>query len=155
MDSSVQNIKKMIAQLEEKKGQIIEEKKTVFANWQKTQFQANQTDNKLEEGLLAYYQLNETESWNFSNQVQSEQNGRVNINLPPEIEKPQRVEGISGGALQFNGANFLSLGETGDFDQSSIDGMLGGQYLFTDNIGVGVDYEVSGDSADFYVRWNF
>lgn len=116
LDSTVLNIQRMIARLEEKKKTIKEEKRKDFANWRKNQFQPEQTDDKLEEGLLAYYQLNETESWNFSNQAPTKLNGRVNINLPPEIEKPQKIAGYSSGALQFNGANFLSLGETGDFD---------------------------------------
>lgn len=43
-------------------------------------------------------------------------------------------------------------------DSTSIVVGAGGQYLFTDNVGVGVDVAnggTGGNTANFYVRWNF
>jgi hypothetical protein len=116
LDSTVQAVQTMIAQLEENKSQLMEEKRTAFAGWKEQHFQPQRLADDLSEGLLAHYQLDETESWYFSNRTPGGGSGRVNINLPPSIDKPSRIDGRQGKALEFNGANFLSLGEIGDFD---------------------------------------
>ena len=56
--------------------------------------------------------------------------------------------------------NALLQSDFGDIDGggdiTSINASLGGQYLFTDNVGVGVDVSIGdGNAANFYVRWSF
>lgn len=116
LEAEVQEIQSMIADLEKSKQRLIEEKKEAFDAWKAKELQETDASAALSEGLLTHYQLDETESWFFANRAPAGGSGRVNINLPPSIERPERVDGRQGRALQFNGANFLSLGETGDFD---------------------------------------
>jgi hypothetical protein len=73
-------------------------------------FQSINTD------MLAYFPLDNTESNHFENLVPDGPQGHVNVNLPPEILKPERIPGYSGSALKFDGNNFLTMGDLGDFD---------------------------------------
>ena len=65
--------------------------------------------------LLAQYSFDHPDN-PFNSDVQSAPEARLNVNLPPAIPRPNMVSGIQGNALEFNGSNFLSLGDVGDFD---------------------------------------
>jgi hypothetical protein len=60
------------------------------------------------------------------------------------------VTSISGDEKVWSGSEF------GSSDFTEIEVTVGGQYFFTDNIGLGVDVNVGdGDSANFYARYSF
>lgn len=113
--AKIEAIRQMINDLERDKEAMVNQPSSNFLAWKKLSFKQESIQAGLDEGLAAWFRLDEMESWNFNNQVPGSSTGRVNVNLPPEIDKPTRVEGVSGKALQFNGYNFLSLGDIGDF----------------------------------------
>ena len=64
--------------------------------------------------------------------------------------------------LELNGGFRASNGDVDGFDIDLVQVYAGGQYLFTDNVGVGVDLEIGssdfgfgGNTANMYVRWSF
>lgn len=71
----------------------------------------------LKAGLLTHFDLDHrTNEDQYTATLPDRPLGRLNINLPEKIELPNAVPGRSGKALKFDGANFLSLGEIGDFE---------------------------------------
>ncbi len=113
-EAEIENIKATIQQLQTELTEFSNRVPESFRNWQASfdpdQFRIN------ENGLEAHYKLDEPQGWVFRNEKDPEWKGKVNINLPPQIELPKKEGGITGSALTFNGANFLSLGDVGDYD---------------------------------------
>ncbi len=116
MDSTINQIRQMISRLEEEKSDYEEMDIPSFNNWRNTINWQESIFQKLDEDLLAYHRLDSVSDDAFLNEVANQPKGRVNINLPPGIGKPEVVSGKKGYGLRFNGANFLSLGEIGDFN---------------------------------------
>ncbi len=81
--------------------------------------------------LLVDADLNDTIGWTFHNKVQRDHPGKVNVNLPPTIERPERHTDSHGiRSLSFNGKNFLTFGELGDFEYYD-DFTLGARIMHT------------------------
>jgi hypothetical protein len=68
-----------------------------------------------ESGQQAYFKLDVMEAQQFRGDY-SDLPGLLNLALPKKIELPQHVAGKYGKGLEFNGANFLTLGDIADFD---------------------------------------
>ncbi len=68
-----------------------------------------------ENDLVAHFRLDVLENEEFRSS-DGTLPARMNVALPTKIALPEHVSGKEGKALQFNGANFLTLGDIGDFD---------------------------------------
>ncbi len=130
MDSTISQIKQQIAYWEQQEKQMMtginhalgseqkqqnphtEEK---YRRWLEQKGSIKDVAANIDEGLLVWVDFDQENS-PFVSKVSLNSRGKVNINLPPEIEKPEINTGKSGNALAFNGKNFLSMGEIGDFD---------------------------------------
>ncbi|NND33157.1 MAG: DUF1549 domain-containing protein, partial [Saprospiraceae bacterium] len=106
-------VKDKIKNIEGKLTRLPAEERELFQNWKHQGTDVNNVD--IEGDLEAHYDLNDT-SWTFKDLVSGESLARVNINLPPAIERPEKIPGHEQQALKFNGDNFLSVGDVGDFE---------------------------------------
>ena len=84
-----------------------------FQQWQKEQASSEIPDTKRD--LLAYFPLNVLENEQFLDQT-AQRPARMNVGLSTQIARPEVVDGKEGQALRFDGANFLTLGDLGDFE---------------------------------------
>jgi len=129
-DSIISQIKQQLAYWEKQEIQVLTGVNHAFGSEQKPQNlhiaekyrqwldqrpNLKEIEANLDKGLLVWVDF-DLKNNPFLNKVSPNQIGKVNINLPPEIEKPEKTVGKSGNALGFSGKNFLSMGETGDFD---------------------------------------
>jgi hypothetical protein len=116
MDSTILAVKKWIAKGESDLAALKVAEKAAFEDWLISKKRGVNFEKDLAEGLIADFQLDDAAHGIFNSKVPNQPKGLMNINLPPHIELPDYVDGKSGKALIFNGANFLSLGEIGDFE---------------------------------------
>lgn len=116
MDSTIVRIQQLIAQKETALVNLKNQKGTDFENWVANDFKKEKVGTNLKEGVLANFKLNNLENGQFESDLPTQLNGLMNINLPPSIPLPNYVNGKGDKALKFDGANFLSLGEIGDFE---------------------------------------
>lgn len=109
----VESVKTHIRQLDGALEELEEAEKKEFREWNDPErfYQAIDTISE----LIAYYKLDDPD-WQFTDEVTGEKTGRANLNLPPDIPQPLKREGKKGSSIEFNGDNFITLGETGDFD---------------------------------------
>lgn len=114
VEAEIEAIKIAVAKLENTTEQALLTTDTEFEAWKKDFDYRNFTLDRSHQEIN--YQLNEKEGWLFKNDLNEKDRAKVNVNLPPQIERPKRVTGVSGNALQFNGDNFLTLGDVGDFE---------------------------------------
>ncbi|MEM9930909.1 MAG: DUF1549 domain-containing protein, partial [Bacteroidota bacterium] len=72
----------------------------------------------LEEGLVAYYDFDNvtTGSSQVTSALADGEVGWMNFNLPPSFGAVAINKGVQGSALGFDGKNYVSLGQTGDFE---------------------------------------
>ncbi|MEL6925616.1 MAG: DUF1549 domain-containing protein, partial [Bacteroidota bacterium] len=115
MDETAAAIKQWIGQQESALNTLKVSPDDNFNNW-KQQLQSNDLTKHLQKGLIADFRLNPSPIGGYTSEVAGQPKGRMNINLPPNIAMPNKVKGRSDSALQFDGANFLSLGDIGDFE---------------------------------------
>jgi len=111
-DKYIARVKDHILSLEEEMSSIKQTEQHSFKTWKEN---TGDIAIDLQKGLLVDYPLDEQGS-QFMDLVSNKMEGRLNVNLPPSIDLPKLVAGRSDGALQFNGENFLTLGEVGDFE---------------------------------------
>jgi hypothetical protein len=77
-----------------------------------------------------------------------------------KLELNATVETISG---DIEDASFAGIGGAGSADFTEVKAKVGGQYMFTENVGVGVDVTLGtvntdsllGNTANFYARYSF
>ncbi len=112
-EAYVEEVKRHVAQLDSTLQEQVVKEKSQFAEWSDQAKLLESVD--LQSGLIASYQLND-EDGQFYDQVAQQFSGLANLNLPPAIPKPLQVEGYEGQALRFDGDNFVTLGEIGDFE---------------------------------------
>ncbi|MFK7981668.1 MAG: DUF1553 domain-containing protein [Saprospiraceae bacterium] len=116
LDEQIEEVKNWIAQKEKALAEIAANSQTDFKAWLVQDFKENTVIEDIEEGLIADFNLNNLAHNQFANQLEGQPNGLMNINLPPNIPQPIEVNTKDGKGLFFNGKNFLSLGEIGDFE---------------------------------------
>jgi hypothetical protein len=87
-------------------------------HWIPNDYRLADFKSKLSEGLLAYYKLDELENLITPNEIPGSYQGQANIKIISELSAPQMVTGAQGKAIQFDGKNYISLGEVGDFEES-------------------------------------
>ncbi|WPP48346.1 DUF1553 domain-containing protein [Catalinimonas niigatensis] len=101
-----------ILALENRLNQLESQKTPAFKTWLA---QNPSPDIDTESDQLAYFKLDIMEAQQFRGDY-SDFPGLMNTGLPKKIDLPAHVEGKYGKALQFNGANFLTLDDIADFD---------------------------------------
>ncbi len=113
-EAHIKRVKEKIASLQDKTLELSETEQEFFENWRQnsdlTSIDANH------QNLLSFMSMEDDGDWSFEDGADSSRSGKVNVNLPPSIVRPRKVDGRFGSALEFNGDNFLTLGEIGDFD---------------------------------------
>ena len=102
-----------IATLEQQVKQRAAQPDAAFDQWQKEEASTEEPDTETD--LLAHFPLNVLENEQFLDQT-GQLPARMNVGLSSDIALPELVEGWEGQALQFDGANFLTLGDVGDFE---------------------------------------
>ena len=115
LEAHIAATKKDIKQLELLQDSLKYHEVTAFQSWLDNTFSEESITENLSYGLLADYNLDEEDA-NYLSSVDKQSNSRMNINLPPTIDLPKQVEGKTGLAIAFDGANHLSLGDIGDFE---------------------------------------
>ena len=126
-DSMVVAVAKWIEQKESNLKQIKEERHPEFASWMEREASSERVAERLGEGLLTQFSLDEQKEGLYTSTLPNRPKGKMNINLPASIPMPEIVEGKQGKALQFGGKDFLSLGELGDiewYDEVSFGGWI-------------------------------
>ena len=102
-----------ITALEQRAAGMEKQPDAAFRQWQKEKAPSEVPDT--ESDLLAYFPLNVLENEQFLDRT-AQLPARMNVGLSPQIARPEAVEGKEGQALRFDGANFLTLGDLGDFE---------------------------------------
>jgi len=116
MDSTIVQIQQLISRKETHLANLKNEKYKDFEAWLSNDFKKENLELALKEGLIANFSLNNLENGQFESAIPNQPSGLMNINLPPAIPLPTYLNGKKDKALKFDGANFLSLGEIGDFE---------------------------------------
>ena len=111
MDSTIAQVKKWINSKATELDDLINNPVDEFKG-----FEVDPEDLNLSHGLLTHFKLNNLKAGHFLPEIPNRPVGLMNINLPEEVPLPKSIEGKDGKALEFNGKNFLSLGEVGDFE---------------------------------------
>ncbi len=107
-----ETIGKKINEAKNKIGELRKSESLVFEEWNRNESEALYD---LKQGLVAHFNLDDKD-WHFFDAALQEKKGRANVNLPPKIPLPEKLPGFSGNSLQFDGDNFLTLGEIADFN---------------------------------------
>lgn len=87
-----------------------------FRQWLQEGMPGLSESNPSDKGLVSYHQLEAVEALQTKDEMAPDRPGRMNTGLLTELEPPVLTEGYRGKALSFDGANFLNLGDVGDFD---------------------------------------
>lgn len=98
LDAAQQQTQQAVLKKEQTLQLLSQQEVAAFENW----WQSAEPVQDLSKGLLTHFP--------------ALTQGAMNVNLPPTIPLPQPVEGKSSHALKFDGYNFLSLGDIGDFE---------------------------------------
>ncbi|MEZ4990462.1 MAG: DUF1553 domain-containing protein [Saprospiraceae bacterium] len=87
-----------------------------FREWMSGETLELEGAGRLEQQLLSYHRLESVEALKTRDEVAPDRPGRMNTGLLGELLPPALVAGHDGQALEFDGTNFLNLGDVGDFD---------------------------------------
>ncbi|WP_143473224.1 DUF1553 domain-containing protein [Flavilitoribacter nigricans] len=87
-----------------------------FREWLTAEGAELEGNEELEEDLISYHRLEAVEALRTRDEVAPERPGRMNTGLLAELQPPALIAGYRGQALEFDGSNFLNLGDVGDFD---------------------------------------
>jgi len=116
LEATIAYVQNRIEILEEKVAQQEKNVDPAFYTWMEEKLSEEEIKEGLEDGLLAYFNLDVLETEQFVSNEGNQFPARMNIGLAPKIPFPEHTTGKSGKALTFNGDNFLSAGDIGDFD---------------------------------------
>lgn len=89
-----------------------------FNQWLEEDYPKVDVEAALDRGLIAYYQLDEFEALTSPSSLPNQPIAKANVKILSELISPILGEGQQGKALQFDGRNYLSLGDIGDFEES-------------------------------------
>ena len=118
MDSTIVQVRQMIEGLEKEQARYQSQAPPGFQHWSEKEFSKEKLKEGLHKGLLASFDLRQADRKEaLRNKVQPNPEAFMNVNLPPTIEQPKWVSEKFGEAIQFDGSNFLTIGELGDFDK--------------------------------------
>ena len=87
-----------------------------FAAWMADSLGSINLDEKLQHGLLSYHRLDILNELTTPDDANPATPGKANTGLEGELDTLRLVPGKNGNAFQFDGINFLNLGDDGDFE---------------------------------------
>lgn len=87
-----------------------------FQRWLNDELPGEALNQQLAKDLISYHQLESVQTLQTLDAVAPDRPGRMNTGLLEELLPPPLVPGHHGNALEFDGTNFLNLGDVGDFD---------------------------------------
>lgn len=90
-----------------------------FQKWIQEDFQSTDIDQQLSVGLLAHFKLDEFNNLTTPNEKTDGHPGQANVKIISELSEPGMISGWNGSAMKFDGKNYLSLGDVGDFEESN------------------------------------
>ncbi len=105
-----------IAQLEAKDSMQYLANNQAFRQWLAGDKLELEGDGRLQDQLLSYHRLESVELLKTRDEVAPDRPGRMNTGLLGELMPPALIAGYEGKALEFDGSNFLNLGDVGDFN---------------------------------------
>ncbi|MDH3709853.1 MAG: DUF1553 domain-containing protein [Cyclobacteriaceae bacterium] len=89
-----------------------------FEQWLNGEYPIHDWELQISKGLLAYFKLDQLDQLVSPNEVPQGHQGMVNVKIISELIEPKLMKGKAGKAMQFDGKNYLSLGDVGDFEES-------------------------------------
>ena len=98
--------------------QLKQESRSNFKKWVPEDYQKADLEKQLNQGLIAYFKLDEIADLTTPNEISGGYQGQANVKIISELQPPVLVAGKEGNALQFDGRNYVSIGEIGDFEES-------------------------------------
>lgn len=90
-----------------------------FNAWLKNDFATVNLPSALRKGLVAHYALDILAGNETPDAAQPDKPGKINTRLLNVLAAPVVVSGHDGNAFQFDGENYLNIGDLGDFDQAN------------------------------------
>ncbi len=88
-----------------------------FNQWLERDYPSIDVKAELQRGLIAHYQLDEFASLSSPSALPGHPSAKANVKIISELSSPIAGAGQKGKALQFDGRNYLSLGDVGDFEE--------------------------------------
>lgn len=116
LEALIQFLDTNIGQLEERDSVQQLTRNPGFVAWKSGDKLELEGDGRLEQQLLSYHRLESVEALKTRDEVTLDRPGRMNTGLLGELLPPALVAGRLGNALEFDGTNFLNLGDVGDFE---------------------------------------
>ena len=89
-----------------------------FDEWVEKSYPKEDLTTQLDDGLVAYFKIDQFENLASPNELEQGLEGRVNVKILSELIVPNIGPGKEGTAMQFDVKNYLSLGDVGDFEES-------------------------------------
>ena len=105
-----------IAKLESRDSILQSPENPGFKSWLSGNTVELEGDGRLDQELLTYHRLESVEALTTRDEVRPDRPARMNTGLLTELMPPALVAGYQGKALEFDGSNFLNLGDIGDFE---------------------------------------
>ncbi len=90
-----------------------------FESWLASSFENEVIDQQIQAGLIAHFKLDAMKNLVTLNEVEDGLPGRANIKIISELVEPELIKGREGNAMKFDGKNYVSLGDVGDFEESN------------------------------------
>lgn len=95
-----------------------QQEKQSFRAWLKEDYPKLDLQAEINKGLIAHYPLDVLEGLNSPSAIAQHRPAKANVKIISELIKPVLGAGKAGQALQFDGKNYMSLGDVGDFEES-------------------------------------
>lgn len=88
-----------------------------FQTWLDKEYPQIDLKTQLKQGLIAHYPLDVLADLSSSSAIANHPPAKANVKIISELIRPVLGEGKEGQALQFDGKNYMSLGDVGDFEE--------------------------------------
>jgi len=89
-----------------------------FQSWLENDFDDETITRQMDVGLMAHFKLDVMDNLATPNEIADAPRGQANVKIISELIQPEMIESQDGNALKFDGKNYLSLGDIGDFEES-------------------------------------
>ncbi len=90
-----------------------------FRKWLGNDMPALNLDASLQDGLISHYAFDKLENGETPDNQNAHRIGKINTRLLNVLADPVLVDGKQGQAVQFDGENYINLGDVGDFDHAN------------------------------------
>lgn len=116
LEAIIDYVDKQVSSLENKSVSLKTVQNPEFRKWLVDGLAELDPERYLPDGLMSHHKLDQVKVMKTRDEVSPERPARMNTGLLEELDQPELTIGHLGKALQFDGANFLNLGDIGDFD---------------------------------------